>query len=1383
MENNNNNPNPPEKKYSFIEKALGEYGKLFLAKIESFIKSDQSFPDSARFLKEYENFLSVKSKIEEETKNIEEANKEEAELQKKIREVSNELKNFSKEDASKQKQDLESDQDKLLAALDKVTKARSIAKGKRTKAQKKYDALKKKLDERTSFSVASSKEDKGKFSVVDKKGKELLDSIVVHFEDESKNVTHQTNALDELEYFYDSRRNFKPSGDVKINVEEVLEKAEQVLMDLAQNVGLGITRDRGDEEEIRFRDTITQSQHEQLIRERSNLGSIITAQFKIPDDFWKESSANREDITSAPIVKTRNQSAFLDSTTNEWYTTDKKSGDTFKSKTIVFPKKVEELGDYNAESVVATTQDGEKFRIPTFGKFSKKDIAYSKDDNGRIQWYRVSPAKKGENGYGRIAEIGSTPYDEETKGGAIFVDSEDVDIIPDDALEGTEKVVDTPRPEPIEERPEPPRTERPRPFDVDDILEEYNKPLGEKEEERKEKYPRSPDQQRPYVNNSFIRLKRLGEWSDSFASILGEMTSWRKIVDNPELNPILNEAGQRKKETIKRRPKRDDIGRKDPKTKDFIPFEASLYGKTAVENPNDVIVDATGYGGALPSDVTKYYAPWGHYAGNDSLNRNVREEASRYRDEAIAEAIFSRRQGATIEYIQEVAKRLYGVSLNEHWLRGMLPSFGFNEADPVQRNKRQLYSLTYRLRDLYEEDPESGMQQIAVADASLSGKLGGKAQGVLEAVDAITSTVGLNMRLTSFSKGKPRTEEGNTKATWLDVHMPGSSYNRAKKKWEDRVEASKQLKKAYEDQINGLEEEEKDLQKQLEEAEKGEQGAPDDKKEEFVLKQKDIKKSLEKNSERQEKLRKVLKNNKELDALLEQEGRVYERGENPSNSYSERWREGARQAAKTLEDVFGYTGDFTSDKVNPDERTSADTRSKVGDSYEKIVTGIAKQTAATAGATSVLGKFAGSALKVVLAFEAVKAAVGWFVKLNKEIENVIREFANFSSLTAVAARWFEAKEYQRTLKEAQALEESRAGLAKAWSDLKDETQPLIIAFKKLTNEVLIVIDKILTVYTAIMKSPVGRVLNPIIGTLFGSADDFASTEEKKGKGFFGRTRDIFKKESRGASLNPFYALYKVAKGLLGTSDEDDDSNTSAPDLTSNIPNSWIYNYTNPEKRSGVNLNREDFFNNEDALERVHKNIMARGAALDATNKLLGKANKKKALEEFEKQAEALGFKPTEMEKDSFVDAYKQKKGGKQKEGLLDEAAYYGLVTGKEVYLDGAFRDEDYLKQLLKKLDSQHIAIIQMAAQLGKIDPKLAQIVKDAGETAKNTRKEPDEASGSVILDFLRNGENLLNNGGKKEWKGDVQKGWGEDSDKKDKATYGRFAQRPQVEWR
>ncbi len=122
-------------------------------------------------------------------------------------------------------------------------------------------------------------------------------------------------------------------------------------------------------------------------------------------------------------------------------------------------------------------------------------------------------------------------------------------------------------------------------------------------------------------------------------------------------------------------------------------------------------------------------------------------------------------------------------------------------------------------------------------------------------------------------------------------------------------------------------------------------------------------------------------------------------------------------------------------------------------------------------------------------FDALRRLTRSFIKLNEQVVGVAEKFAVYNGETALAARWNRGKEFQRNLIEGEALAKSRVELMKAWNDLKDAAQPLIIAFKNLANYILIILDKIATSAVSVIptKPGIGQIGATAAGGLTGAA--------------------------------------------------------------------------------------------------------------------------------------------------------------------------------------------------------------------------------------------------------------------------------------------------------
>ena len=488
-------------------------------------------------------------------------------------------------------------------------------------------------------------------------------------------------------------------------------------------------------------------------------------------------------------------------------------------------------------------------------------------------------------------------------------------------------------------------------------------------------------------------------------------------------------------------------------------------------------------------------------------------------------------------------------------------------------------------------------------------------------------------------------------------------------------------------------------------------------------------------------------------------------------------------------------------------------------------------------------------------------ATDWFIKLNKAIENTIREFANYSTLTAMAARWFEGKEYQRTLIEAKALEQSRAELTKSWSDLKDATLPLIIAFKELVNATLTAANKI---------------LGGVIGNLMGESQDnikqgvsdyyegykkYASNSFMRQLQAIGATPEElymyhggFQEWAYGLKTQKEYVdeaeqdpeffnkfLKMRAEGKL-TSNIDEKDRGSLPDF-SDVKRHWnwilksnnldrynesqlrnafadsagyqsdmtkarLFVHVNPERAGQLDIgdvndrvlgyayrDYKDFdpnsvFTNKEVLERTLKLTQARGEAildLDINNRSLAPDSVKRVLKD---KAKEVGLDLTNTELTEFakdVDLARGKKANSTKgkfaqQELLDEAALTKMLKGEEYSVVNGEGKKVTSEEILRSVDSERAAIVYLGALLGKLDGKIAEIVKSSAETAKNTEKGSDNEGSNLIWDYLEGGARVIEGAGrgsKPEYKGDYAGMWGQDPDKN--PSYGRMARKPQVE--
>lgn len=174
--------------------------------------------------------------------------------------------------------------------------------------------------------------------------------------------------------------------------------------------------------------------------------------------------------------------------------------------------------------------------------------------------------------------------------------------------------------------------------------------------------------------------------------------------------------------------------------------------------------------------------------------------------------------------------------------------------------------------------------------------------------------------------------------------------------------------------------------------------------------------------------------------------------------FYERQSKALGQEAKEAAEWMGPMGK----NINNEKLPSMKVQASVGKSMDEVRDGMLETAKSGSKAGKALGKLlliVGVAMSVV---KALKKLAQTLIKFNEQAISKVFEFAPYSNLISATARWYSGREYERKTIEAKAMEESWAKVAVSWSDLKDECLPLIIAFKQATAAVLTFANTLLT---------------------------------------------------------------------------------------------------------------------------------------------------------------------------------------------------------------------------------------------------------------------------------------------------------------------------------
>lgn len=452
--------------------------------------------------------------------------------------------------------------------------------------------------------------------------------------------------------------------------------------------------------------------------------------------------------------------------------------------------------------------------------------------------------------------------------------------------------------------------------------------------------------------------------------------------------------------------------RKKVKGDETIYFESSIKSSPIPVDLTPVNVLLRGGEIWFSDDRFGANAPYGESGDPGSPARDDRFERQRYLTEMYEEDIVRQRGLVSLPYIIETAAR-HGKFINRAYANEYYTKLvGDLTKNPEQANKVRLNTAVARLIDSISKPEEVLFSEARTSTAELLPKVQTASSIFLGGIDSLAqSTLGVNLGL---SKLVPKTLSPDTyksrKASFLEIHNPKSKYNRDLHNLRERIKENEAL-------LNAIEED-----------------SPE---------------------------------RKYVQSLIDSYGRILnfaEKGYVPGTSLFAHVDNKRREATKHIEAITQYmidpeTGSIAGPKLNEEKQISAETASYIDKSQEQVDKKLVLDSEKAKQASKALAVLGKRALGLAIAFTAIKSTVKYFTKLNEEVVKVINQFATFNGLTAATARWFSGKEFERNLKEANVLSESRTSLAVAWSDLKDVWQPVILGFKDVVNKSLVLLDK------------------------------------------------------------------------------------------------------------------------------------------------------------------------------------------------------------------------------------------------------------------------------------------------------------------------------------